>query len=109
MFNIYQVAINFNSWNWPEIYNDRRKTLDKTVRIQKPTLNLENKKIDELIVTKPKFSYRKAIERQNLHSRLIQQEVQALRISIEPILSGEKSELVMDDVHLYAQIQVVNE
>jgi hypothetical protein len=39
----------------------------------------------------------------------IQQEVQALRISIEPSLSGEKSELVMDDVHLYAQIQVVNE
>jgi isoleucyl-tRNA synthetase len=39
----------------------------------------------------------------------IQQEVQALRISIEPTLSGEKSELVMDDVHLYAQIQVVNE
>jgi isoleucyl-tRNA synthetase len=39
----------------------------------------------------------------------IQQEVQALRISIEPSLSGEKSELVMDDVSLYAQIQVVNE
>jgi len=34
--------------------------------------------ISELIATKPKFSYRKAIEKQNLYSRLIQQEVQAL-------------------------------
>jgi isoleucyl-tRNA synthetase len=39
----------------------------------------------------------------------IQQEVQALRISIEPTLSGDKSELVMDDMSLYAQIQVINE
>jgi hypothetical protein len=38
----------------------------------------------------------------------IQQEVQALSITISPDLSGEKSELVMDDTSLFAQIQVIN-
>jgi isoleucyl-tRNA synthetase len=38
----------------------------------------------------------------------IQQEVQALRIVISPTLSGDKSELVMDDATLFAQIQVIN-
>jgi isoleucyl-tRNA synthetase len=38
----------------------------------------------------------------------IQQEVQALSITISPSLTGEKSELVMDDATLFAQIQVIN-
>jgi isoleucyl-tRNA synthetase len=37
----------------------------------------------------------------------IQQEVQALRISIEPTLSGQKAELVFDEVTLFTQIQVI--
>jgi isoleucyl-tRNA synthetase len=38
----------------------------------------------------------------------IQQEVQALKIDILPTLTGEKSELLMDDATLFAQIKVVN-
>jgi isoleucyl-tRNA synthetase len=38
----------------------------------------------------------------------IQQEVQALKIDILPALSGEKSELMMDDATLFVQIKVIN-
>ena len=57
--------------------------------------------IDELTATKPKFSYRKAIERQNLHSRLIQQEVQALSDLELNLVST--FELVNQEI-LYAEI-----
>ena len=57
--------------------------------------------ISELIATKPKFSYRKAIERQNFHSRLIHQEVQALS-DLELNLESTFEELNQEI--LYAEI-----
>jgi isoleucyl-tRNA synthetase len=38
----------------------------------------------------------------------IQQEVQAVKIDILPALTGEKSELMMDDATLFVQIKVIN-
>ena len=39
---------------------------------------IPQEQIDELIATKPNFYYLKAVQRQSMHSRLVQQEIQAL-------------------------------
>ena len=58
------------------LWSEKLQNLLKEHREKQRVIPLE--KIDELIATKPNFYYLKAVQRQSLYSRLVQQEVQAL-------------------------------